>query len=68
MTMMTKNKFMQKMMLRLFGHKPPTKELLPPIRFKVTHPTDKPSYEEWLKEFNVGRMWDRKIVHINHHQ
>mgnify|MGYP000577561988 FL=1 len=66
MTMMTKNKFMQKMMLRLFGHKPPTKEQLPPIRFNTTVPNNKPSQEQWMREFNVGMMWDRKIVHINH--
>ena len=55
-------------MLRLFGHKPPTKEQLPPIRFNTTVPNNKPSQEQWMREFNVGMMWDRKIVHINHHQ
>lgn len=58
--------FMQTVLLRLFGHKPVNKEPMPPIRFNITYPKNKPSQEEWMKEFNVGRMWDRKIVHINH--
>lgn len=57
---------MQKLMLRLFGHKPRTKEQMPPIRFNTTCPEEKLTYEDWLKEFNVGMMWDRKVVHINH--
>jgi hypothetical protein len=60
-------KLMEKVKLRLFGIKPANKEQLPPITFKVTVPQEKLTYEEWVKEFNVSRMWDRKIVHINHH-
>lgn len=56
---------MQKIMLRLFGHKPPNKEPKTPIRFKTTVPNKKPSEEEWMNEFRVGMLWDRKIVHIN---
>lgn len=57
--------FMQKIMLRLFGHKPANKEPRAPIRFKTTCPIQKPTYQDWLKEFNVGMMWDRKIVKID---
>jgi len=56
---------MQKIMLRLFGHKPANKEPRAPIRFKTTCPIQKPTYQDWLKEFNVGMMWDRKIVKID---
>lgn len=58
-------KLMQKIKLRIFGIKPVNKELLPCTKFKVTHPKNQPTYQEWLKEFNVSRMWDRKIVKID---
>lgn len=56
---------MEKVMLRLFGQKPVNKEKMAPIRLKTTFPKQTLTYEQWLKEFNVSRMWDRKIVHIN---
>lgn len=56
---------MQKIMLKLFGHKPPNKEPKAPIRFKTTVPNKKPSEEEWMNEFRVGMLWDRKIVKID---
>lgn len=55
---------MQKIMLSLFGHKPANKEQQPPITFKSLHPKEKPSYEDWVREFNVGMLWDRKTIHI----
>jgi hypothetical protein len=28
-------------------------------------PENKPSFEKWCKEFNVGMLYDRKTIHIN---
>lgn len=33
--------------------------------FHSYYPTNQPTEAEWLKEFNVGMLYDRKIVHIN---
>ena len=55
---------MQILLLRLFGHKPKTTELRPTTKFKTTVPTNKLSLQEWVKEFNVGMMYDRKIIYM----
>lgn len=28
----------------------------------TTQPPIKPSFQEWVKEFNVSRLWDKKTV------
>jgi len=56
---------MQILLLRLFGHKPKIEVLTPITQFKTTLPTRKPSFEQWVKEFNVSMLWDRKIVNID---
>jgi len=58
-------KLMQILLLRLFGHKPKIEVLTPITQFKTTLPTRKPSFEQWVKEFNVSMLWDRKIVNID---
>lgn len=62
--MTTKLTFMQNLLLRLFGHKPKTTVLKPTTKFKTTVPTNKLSLQEWVKEFNVGMMYDRKIIYM----
>lgn len=52
-------------MLRLFGHKPTNNNPQPCTTFKTTSPTQQLTYEQWVKEFNVSMMWDRKAVYIN---
>ena len=32
---------------------------------RTIYSDNKPTYEEWCKEFNVSMLHDRKIVHIN---
>ncbi len=59
-----KLKFMQNLLLRLFGHKPKTTVLKPTTKFKTTLPNNKLSLQEWVKEFNVGMMYDRKIIYM----
>jgi len=56
---------MQFLLLRLFGHKPVTTKLRPTTKFKTISPINKPSEKEWMAEFNVGMLWDRKIIHID---
>jgi len=31
----------------------------------TVNPDNQPSQEEWLKEYRVSMLYDRKIVHIN---
>lgn len=32
--------------------------------FKTTKPIHQPTYDEWCKEFRVGMLYDRKIIHL----
>ena len=32
--------------------------------FNSSYPKDQPSYEDWCKEFRVGMLYDRKIIHL----
>lgn len=34
------------------------------IRYTV-HPKHRPNQWEWMKEFNVGMLSDRRIIHLN---
>lgn len=56
---------MQILLFRLFGHKPKTAELHPITKFTTTTLKNKPSFQEWVKEFNVSMLYDRKIVEMN---
>ena len=56
---------MQILLFRLFGHKPQTSKLRPTTKFKTLLPTSKLSFQEWVKEFNVSMLHDRKIVEMN---
>lgn len=56
---------MQFLLFRLFGHKPITNSLQPTTKFKTTFPNSKLSEKQWMREFNVGMLWDRKIIHID---
>jgi hypothetical protein len=33
--------------------------------FKTLKPKNQPSYQEWVKEFNVSMLHDRKITFLN---
>lgn len=56
---------MQILLLRLFGHKPQTTVLRPTTKFRTMLPPEKLSFHQWCKEFNVGRLWDRKVIDMN---
>ena len=56
--------FMQNLLLRLFGHKSKTTVLKPTTKFKTTIPTNRPSEDEWAKEFNFGMLYDRKVIYM----
>lgn len=55
---------MKQLLLILFGHKPKTTVLKPTTKFKTSVPSNRPSLQEWVKEFNVGMMYDRKIIYM----
>lgn len=33
--------------------------------FTTTYPPNQPTEWEWIKEFRVGILYDRKIIHLN---
>jgi hypothetical protein len=34
------------------------------MKFKTIIPEEQLEFEQWCKEFNVGMLWDKKIVHL----
>jgi hypothetical protein len=32
--------------------------------FHSLYPKNPPSFEEWCKEFRVGMLYDRKVIHL----
>lgn len=34
------------------------------VKFTSTHPKNRPSQEEWFKEFRVSMLYDRQITYI----
>jgi hypothetical protein len=57
--------YMEKVLLVLFGHKPNNTTPQPRPKFKSTFPKNQPHEQDWKKEFNVGMLWDRKIVYMD---
>lgn len=55
---------MKTLLYRLFGHKPKTSVLRPTTKFNTTIPNCIPSFQEWVKEYRVGMLYDRKIIYI----
>ena len=33
--------------------------------YYTVHPTSRPSQWDWMKEYRVGMLYDRKITHLN---
>ena len=33
--------------------------------FTTTHPVNKPTQSEWMQEFRVGMLYDRKVIYLN---
>lgn len=56
---------MKKLLLILFGHKTITNELRPTTKFKTTVLHNRPSLQEWMNEFKVGMLYDRKIIYMD---
>ena len=57
--------YMEKVLLVLFGHKSKNTNAQPRPKFKTLHPKHQPQEKDWMKEFNVGMLWDRKIVYMD---
>ena len=56
---------MKILLFRLFGHKPITTQLSATTKFKTTVPANRPSFHEWVKQYNVSMLWDRKTIKID---
>lgn len=59
-----KTKFMTLIKEFLFG-RTATPVCQVKLGFKTTHPKNRPDEWSWMKEYNVGMLSDRKIVHLN---
>lgn len=56
---------MQFMLLRLFGHKSCSNIQRTVTEFRTTYPTNRPSLQEWAKEYRFGMLYDRKIIYMD---
>jgi hypothetical protein len=56
---------MKHLLLLLFGHKPVTNNQKTVTKFKTTVLNNRPSLQDWMKEFNVSMLYDRKIVYMD---
>jgi hypothetical protein len=56
---------MKKLLLLLFGYKSVTNIPRNSPKFKTTVLNNRPSLQDWMKEFNVSMLYDRKIVYID---
>lgn len=56
---------MQFILLRLFGHKSVTNLQISSPKFRSSYPTNRPSLQEWAKEYRFGMLYDRKIIYMD---
>jgi hypothetical protein len=57
---------MKKLLLLLFGHKDRVTNIQRTVtKFKSSYPTNRPSLQEWAKEFKFGMLYDRKIIYMD---
>jgi hypothetical protein len=56
---------MKHLLFILFGHKSVTNISRTETEFKSTYPSNRPSLQEWMNEFKLGMLYDRKIIYID---
>jgi len=56
---------MQTLMLRLFGQKPANQPIRPNGKFNSSFPKEQLTFQQWVEEYKVGMMYDRKTIFIN---
>ena len=58
-------KLMQMLLLRLFGHKPVTNLPRTVTKFNSVYPQNQPSFQEWVEQYRVSMLWDRRAINID---
>ena len=56
---------MQILLLRLFGHKPVTNIPKYVTKFNSVYPENQPSFHDWVKQYRVSMLWDRRAINID---
>ena len=56
---------MKHLLFILFGHKSVTNSQKIVTKFKSSYPSNRPSLQEWAKEFRFGMLYDRKIIYMD---
>ena len=55
---------MKHLLFILFGFTPKNKNHSYTFTVKSIHPDNRPSEQEWINEFNVSLLYNKKIVHF----
>jgi hypothetical protein len=58
-------KLMQVLLYRLFGHKPVTNLQRTVTKFNSVYPQNQPTFQEWVKQYKVSMLWDRKAIKVD---
>ena len=56
---------MQVLLYRLFGHKPVTNLQRTVTKFNSVYPQNQPTFQEWVKQYKVSMLWDRKAIKVD---
>jgi hypothetical protein len=60
-----KTKQMETLLLRLFGQKPANQPIRPNGKFNSSFPKEQLTFHEWVKQYNVSMLWDRRTIKID---
>ena len=56
---------MKHLLFILFGHKSVTNLQKFTPKFRSSYPSNRPSLQEWAKEYRFGMLYDRKIIYMD---
>ena len=57
---------MKQLLFILFGHRDRVTNIQRNSpKFRTTYPSNRPSIQDWAKEFRFGMLYDRKIIYMD---
>jgi hypothetical protein len=56
---------METLLLRLFGHKPANEPIKPHTKFNSSYPKEQLTFQQWVNQYRVGMLWDRRQIKID---
>ena len=54
-----------KLLFILFGIMPKNTKPRHITTFNSVYPINQPSFQDWVKEYNVSMLWDRKAIKLD---